>query len=128
LKRASSKKEGKGHKGLTVTGLLVAVGILVALPAILVPGTAYLAEAGKKKGAGGELASVQAALDAAITDLQLSAVEANAAGVSDLSSAGGGNIDPGGGTVYLYPKYLRFKLAHYPKYIWDNTGLVSRVP
>jgi len=119
--------------GFTLIELLVVVGIMAAMAAILVPNVARFVGTGRGEGADWELNTLQASMDTAITDFGFTSVEPSPpGGVVDFSSAGGGDIDAGSGTLFLYGDlqgaYLRIQLAKYGPYQWDGDGRISRVP
>lgn len=127
------RKLGK-NRGFTLIELLVVVGIMAAMGAILVPNVARFVGTGRDEGAGWELNTLQASMDTAITDFGFTTVEPSpVGGVTDFSSAGGGDInaDPVA-TLYLYGDlqgaYLRTQFARYGPYQWDSDGRISRVP
>src|SRR3990170_2235037 len=99
------------QKGFTLIELLVVVGIIAALAAILIPNVARFVGRGQAEGAVAEKDSVQAAIDAAMADNGLLTVTENTGGVTDFSTVT--DIDPGAGTVALYPTYMRLKDAKY---------------
>jgi len=122
----------QGNKGFTLIELLIVIAIIGVLAAVVVPNVTGFIGRGEEQAARTELATVQTAMDLAIVDNLLTNVEAQA-GITDFSSAGGGDVDPGDDAVYLYPSYLRVKDAGALRadgetaatYSWDDTGLVS---
>src|SRR3990170_4981379 len=106
------------EQGFTLIELLVVVGILAALAAILVPNVAKFVGTGQAEGANAELDSVQAAVDAAIADLGLTAVTLG----DEVADFGAYLID---GTTPLYPDYLRVEDAKYGPYDIDVTGKIT---
>jgi len=127
------KRIHQGNKGFTLIELLIVIAILGVLAAVIVPNVTGFIGRGEEEASRAELATIQAAMDMAMVDNVLSAVDSQT-GISDFSSAGGGDIDPDGtATVYLYPDYIRVKDASglradgetVATYSWDDAGLVS---
>ena len=122
------------NRGFTLIELLVVVGIMAALAAIIVPNVARFVGTGKDEGADWELNTLQSSMDTAITYFGFKEVKPSPpGGVTDFSAAGGGDIDPDGGGVYLYGDlagaFLRVKDANkYGPYYWGKDGRISRVP
>ncbi|MBU2009699.1 MAG: prepilin-type N-terminal cleavage/methylation domain-containing protein [Chloroflexi bacterium] len=122
------------NRGFTLIELLVVVGIMAALAAIVVPNVARFVGTGEDEGADWELNTLQSSMDTAITYFGFTTVEPSpVGGVSDFSSAGGGDIDEDAvGTAYLYGDlagaFLRVRYAKYGPYQWDSAGRISRVP
>jgi len=122
------------NSGFTLIELLVVVGIMAALAAIIVPNVARFVGTGEDEGADWELNTLQSSMDTAITYFGFITVEPSPpGGVSDFSSAGGGDIDEDAvGTRYLYGDlagaFLRVRFAKYGPYQWDSDGRISRVP
>jgi len=122
------------NRGFTLIELLVVVGIMAALAAIIVPNVARFVGTGEDEGADWELNTLQSSMDTAITYFGFKEVKPSPpGGVTDFSAAGGGDIDPDGGGVYLYGDlagaFLRVRFANkYGPYEWGNDGRISRVP
>ena len=126
------KRIHQGNKGFTLIELLIVIAILGVLAAVIVPNVTGFIGRGEEEAARAEMVTVQTAMDMAMVDEVLSPVKAQT-GISDFSSAGGGDIDPGDEAVHLYPDYIRVKNASglradgetVATYSWTVTGLVS---
>ena len=133
------KRIHQGNKGFTLIELLIVIAIIGVLAAVIVPNVTGFIGRGEQQAARAELSTIQAAMDMAMVDLTLIAVtDGSAYTISDFSSEGGGDIDPGDDTVYLFSddvdttSYLRVKDAGAvlqdgtrATYSWTATGLVS---
>ncbi|MBI4294577.1 MAG: type II secretion system protein [Chloroflexi bacterium] len=120
----------KKQAGFTLVELLVVVAIVVGLAAAIIPNVSRFSDSGRTGGAASEINTLQASLDAAIADNNITTVTAQSA-VSDFSSTGAEDFtgDPlavPSTAKYLYPDYLRIKDAAYGPYSWDVNGLVTR--
>lgn len=116
------------QRGFTLIELLVTVGILGLLAVVVVPNVARFVGKGGDEAAKAELASVQTAMDTAMSDLGLKVVtDGSALAITDFSAAAG-DIDPGAGSVTLYPNYLRFQTSGGAStaYKWDPAGKVTQ--
>jgi prepilin-type N-terminal cleavage/methylation domain-containing protein len=116
--RLSGLKFGNG--GFTLVELLVVVGIIVALGAVIVPNVLRFADSGNEGALEAERDAVQAAMDAMMADIGVTAVTAN-----DLAATGDGVSDwtatPAEASL---DTYLREDTTTF-FYCWDATGLVT---
>ena len=75
-----------GQKGFTLVEILIAVAILAVLAAVAVPTVGTLMTSSNTKADKGELANVQAALDAMMADKELQTVTVVSSGTDVMSS------------------------------------------
>jgi len=118
------KRIRRSEKGFTLIELLVVVALLGVLAAVAVPNVARFVGQGGPEAAKAELQSVQTAVDVAMAELKLTAVDAQT-GVTDFSSTGLKQIT---GTTYLFPNYLRIAATGGSSitYDWDTAGQVTQ--
>ena len=121
----------KGQKGFTLIELLVVVTILGILAAIVTLSLVGLTTNANVQACNTEYKTVQAALDAYMTDKQLPALPvAQTAYTDDMT----GGANGGNGTVPLFvanpsatnPNYTRNGTTQF-FYTWDTTGKINSI-
>jgi prepilin-type N-terminal cleavage/methylation domain-containing protein len=110
---------GERKSGFTLVELLIVVAIIVALGAVIVPNVLQFADRGDTGAQAAERDAVQAAMDAMMADVGITAVTAQAN--PDNSNNAWGALPAEGA---LQP-FLREASTTY-FYCWDATGLVTQ--
>ena len=113
------RHSNKAESGFTLVELLVAVAIIIALAAVIIPSVAAFASKGSEGGKAAERDNVQTAMDTYMADVgSVTVIAHNGAGetsTNDFSTATG---------VVDLSTYLRKDTTTY-FYCWDVAGLVT---
>lgn len=112
------KMIGAGQQGFTLVEILIAVAILAVLSAIAVPTVGTIMSSSNTKADKGELANIQAALDAMMADNELETVTVVSSGTNVMSSFPDG-------TNPLFSGYLRTATTSC-SYTVASDGLVAQ--
>lgn len=114
-------------RGFTLVELLVVIGIIAALAAVVIPNVSRFVGSGEAEANNTERQTVQAALDLAMADNALIAINTPAGLIGSTVGDFAFVLDAGPPAVALFPAYVRQDPVKCD-YEWDGTGQILAGP